>query len=460
MAARTPRDFELSPERYREQLQRATIATRDLFYHEAPGRWEIFVKASCTRQQTFAQDEADLVAQTEETGVAVRTYSAGRHGFAAVSDLESTASRRAVDDAHRAEVDIPFDPLPPEHLLGETTLAHRAELAPPGWATHFCDALRSEIHQCSSGRVLTQRTILQEGVFGWILTTSEEHTSRFETVGTSLLCEVTLRDHCAGTWREIAYLSKPASCEPKALAAQVVDRVLLSNSRTTTASGIRDVLLHREVVAHVVGELIPVLTATPGDGDSLSSLVDRDGMLMSGGVTVVDDRAIKDGPVAAPCDGEGLPARRVLLVEDGVPRHQIASFRDATLCHEAPRGGARRVSYRDYPASGSSNIIVNSPEQSSPATLLADVDRAAYLLRPIAPVTIDVDRDFFRLLAAGVWLEAGKITGWQPAIEISGSIGQLLRRIDGVGTDHRWYQTRHGFIASPSLLLRHQSVSA
>ncbi|MCP4899265.1 MAG: hypothetical protein GY906_20055 [bacterium] len=460
MTPGTHHDFELSPDRYREQLQRAAISTRDLLHHRASGRWEVFAKASCARQQIFAPDDADLVSQTEETGVAVRSFSNDRHGFAAASDLGSNASRRAADGVRSSEVAIDFDPLPPQHLLGDSPLSQRSELAPAGWAAHFCQTLRSEIHTCSGGRVIPHRIAFQEGAFGWILTTSDDHTTHHETVSTSLLVEVRLRDRDAGIWRESVHLPRPSDSDPRKIALKVVDRVMLSNANNFEMAGIKDVICHGEVVAHIIAELIPLLTATPGDFDDLSTLVDQHGLLMSCDLSLVDDRTVEDGPLSSPSDGEGLSARRVLLVEEGVPRHRIASYRDAMVCHEQPRGGALRLSYRDYPASGASNVVVSSPEAISPSELLGNIDCAAYLLRPIAPVKLDPKRDSFRLLASGIWIEGGKVAGWQPAIEVSGGIGQLLRRIDGVGTDHGWHQTRAGFIDSPSLLLRRQTIGA
>ena len=84
--------------------------------------------------------------------------------------------------------------------------------------------------------------------------------------------------------------------------------------------------------------------------------------------------------------------------------------------------------------------------------------RALYLLRPLAPVRIEPRSDSYRMLASGVWIENGRVSGWQPVVELRGGIGQLLRRIDGVGTDNRWYQTDAGFVSAPSILTRRQTV--
>ncbi|MGD8440149.1 MAG: hypothetical protein PVG53_06420, partial [Holophagae bacterium] len=79
-------------------------------------------------------------------------------------------------------------------------------------------------------------------------------------------------------------------------------------------------------------------------------------------------------------------------------------------------------------------------------------------LRPLAPVVCDFSADSYRLIASGVWLDRQRVRGWHPVVELTGGLGTLLRRIEGVGTDLCWFQTAHGFVGSPSLLVRRQPV--
>jgi PmbA protein len=450
---------ELSPDRYQEQLQQATTTTRDLLRPIANGRWEIFAKASCTRLQQFSPGDIERSTQSEETGVAVRTYAHERAAFAAVSGLGARASRQAINGARRSEIALEHDPLPPRHLLGISVQPPQRRLAPNDWATEFCTTLQSSIRAQSGDRLSPHRIVVQEGAFGWILTTSDDFTARYENSETSVLVEVVQQDHDAGIWRETFRMAHPEEADPRSSADQIVNKVMLSKAKTTSRTGLKDVILHREVTAHVVSSLVPLLLATPGQDELLPAILNEAGQLTSGYLTIVDDRTAVDGPMSAPCDGEGLPARRTLLVEDDVPRHRLASYRDARLCDEEPRGGAQRISYRDYPTTGISNLIVTSAEAISPGDLLGRIDTGLYLLRPVAPLKLDFGRGEFRLLASGIWLDNGKITGWQPVAEISGGIPQLLRRIDAVATDLAWFETPTGFIKAPSLLVRRQSIS-
>jgi PmbA protein len=189
----------------------------------------------------------------------------------------------------------------------------------------------------------------------------------------------------------------------------------------------------------------------------VSSIVQRAARRLSP-CRVVDDRSDPNAPIVGPSDGEGLPARRTLLLDEGAPRHRIASFADARRFDEVPRGGAVRFSYRDRPSTGFANLRVLTHDGMPAGELLAATDRALYLLRPLAPVVCDLERDAYSLIASGVWLDRQRVRGWHPVVELSGGLGALLRRIDAVGTDESWFQTSRGFVGAPTLLVRRQPV--
>ncbi len=442
---------------YRDRLQRAAAVARDLLVHSRAKRWELFAKASYTREVELAAGQPEQVIETQEMGVGVRISSRSTTGFAAASGLETAAARNAIDGAFACEIKAPFDPIPPPHLLGTATPPPPRALPADDWALDANQRLCAAMAAIRSG-LQVQRTVFQEGVFTWLLTTGEGFVTSFEESSSSLLVEVVMAGEGTGIWREWLHIRDPHAFEPEALAQQIGNRILLTRSPVVVDTGLKDVLLHGEVSAHLLAALVPLFLATPEAEDRLPAMLNREGELASPALTLIDHRADATAPVHGPCDGEGLPSRRLVLLEAGVPRHRLASYRDAMLCDEAPGGGALRLSYRDYPSTGIAGLQVVTEHGSTPAQMLADTDRALYLLRPLAPVVLDAANDTYRLVASGVWLESGRIRGWHPVVELRGGIGQLLRRIDTVGTDLSWYQTEQGFVRAPSMLLRRQQV--
>lgn len=444
--------------RHLERLRRATVAARDLLAPSRGSRWEIFTKASSTHQLARSEGSPPSEILTEETGVAVRTYSDGRLGFAAASGIDRPAARRAVESALAGARPFPSDPLPPERLLGLAEVPPPPPATPRGWASHATGELRDALRARSAARLAVLRLELQEGSYSWILATGEGFVGAHTGSSCSILVEVGDRDGDGGVWQEWLWLPDPERFAADEAADNVVDRALLRGPTAEPRSGIHDVLLHNEISAHLLAALAPLFIATPGRADPLASLVDRQGRLAAPVLTLVDDRCGLAGPLVAPCDGEGLPARTLTLLEEGVPRHRAACYMDAVLCDDTPRGGAVRLSYREAPASGLANLTVATDTALPPARLLAESDRLLYLVRPVGPVEVTAELDSFRLVASALAVERGRVAAWHPVVELRGSLGSFLRRIEALGTDRRWYQTASGYVGAPSMLVRRQPL--
>jgi PmbA protein len=441
-----------------DRLHAAAAAACTRLENSDVARWEVFAKASFSRQAEIAPAPPLRVTEVEETGIAVRTSHLGRAGFAAASGLESEASRRAVEGALATAAPAVVDPLPPERLLGLAESVRARPLPAKGWATHAGHELELAVASRGGGRLRLQRSVFQEGAFAWVLATAEGWVARHEDTSTSLLAEVEVSGDRAGVWRDWIHIPDPEGFDLEAAADRITDRAVLISHRVTTDAGLRDLILHPEVAAQVLAAVAPLVLALPEDADTLPLLLDREGRLASPALTLVDDRTDPLAPVTGPCDGEGMPSRRTLLLECGIPRHRLASWRDAARCSLPVRGGALRLSYRDYPATGLANLAVDTTAGVAAGTLLGSADHALYLLRPLAAVQLAPDGDTYRIVASGVWLDGHTVEGWHPVVELRGSLGRLLRRIEAVGTDLRWFQTTRGFIGTPSLLVRRQRV--
>lgn len=444
---------------FRERLSRAADLARDRLTRADAARWELYAKASTTHSVTVADGRTTESTEVEETGVGVRTWQQGRAGFGAASGLESDGARRAVESALRCAAPAAHDPLPPARLLATAAVPVRRSPPPRGWAAHAVAELRRTVAAASGGAVTLRRAVVDSGAVGWLLATAEGFVAGHEETTTAISAELALADGARGAWREWLHVPAVDAFDPEAAAHRLVDRILLTRAPVHTGGGIRDLLLHPEVAAHLLAGLAPLLLAAPGGHDPLPRLLDAEGYLAAPALTVYDSRLPEDeGPVGGPCDGEGLAARRTLLIDEGVPRHRLACYADAVACGEPPRGGAVRLSFRDPPESGLSSLAVATAGGLPPGRLLAACDSALYLLRLAAPPTCDLARDRYRLVASGLWLERGRPAGWHPVVELEGQLGTLLRRIDAVGTDRSWHQTAAGFVGTPSILVRAQPV--
>jgi PmbA protein len=447
-----------TPDAFRERLWEAATVTRDLLAHGGPDRWEFFAKASSTVTAELATGDRITRTRTEETGVAIRTFTGGRSGFAAGSGLGVDASRRALEGAASAASPTATDPLPPPHLLGTVELGGRRFDLDPEWAESTARQVAREVDRSTHGAVALSHVAVRSGSWAWVLATGDGFVVSWEDAAASVTAELELGGSHRGAWRERLPVIDPGRFDAAEAADRITSRALLTLGRTTVDSGLKDLLLHPEVAAHLVAGLVPLMVVSPAEEDLLPPLLNRDGELASRALTLVDTRTDHGAPVTAPCDGEGVPSARTLLLERGVPRHRLGSYRDAIACGEAPRGGAVRLSYRTAPRTGPTNLRVETDGGLAPAELLRAAGQALYLLRPVAPVECDLARGDYRIIASGVWLDGGVARGWHPIVELRGSLGTLLRRIDAVGTDRAWFDTPYGAVGAPSMLIRRQPV--
>jgi len=439
-----------------ERLSQATETCRDLLESGNTTRWEVFAKSSLTRETELVDGRLRRTVQVEESGVGVRVWDGTRAGFAASSGLETSSARTAVESAQAGAAPGP-DPMPPPRLLDTTAVPPGPQMPPRGWAQHVTSELGLALSSLSGGGLRLGRAIAQEGRYVWSLRTADTWSVEHQRTVASMLVEVLVGDR-PGTWREWVHIADPETFNAEAIAERIGNRALLTRHAIATDRGLHDLLLHPEVSAQLLAAISPLFLAAPDDQDPLPRLLGPNGLLSAYALTLVDDRSDPTAPVVSPCDGEGLPARRTLLLEEGAPRHRVASYADARRFDETPRGGAVRLSYRDRPSTGMANLRVLTRDGMAAGELLTASDRALYLLRPLAPVIANLRDDTYSLIASGVWIENQRVRGWHPVVELSGGLGTLLRRIDAVGTDLCWFQTPRGFVGAPSLLIRRQPV--
>jgi len=440
------------------KLEAMVSTARDLLTRTSAERWEVFAKASLTTASFHLRSGRTSI-RTGETGIAVRVSGTGGAGFGAASGVEPVAARRAVESCLANRQPPASDPIPPHRVLGTTPIPGPPPPPARGWLNHIGAETAAAVQIRSAGALRASRIAVRHGTWAWLLLSSEGFTASHRSASSFLDLEISGARNGHGTWRSWRWIAQPKTFNPERAAASLVDSALLASAAVPVRAGVHDVLLHGEVAAHLLAALAPLLIVVPGQTDPTASLVDRNGYLASAALSLVDDRPGLDAPISAPCDGEGLPARRITLIDGGVPRHRAACWRDAAEAGVAPLGGAVRRSYKDLPSSGIANLKVEVSDGLPPQSLLGLAERAYYLLRLVAPVEVDLTRGRYRLLASGLSMRNGRSAGWHPILEVAGELGTLLRRIDTVGSDRRWHQTAAGFVAAPTLLIRRQQVS-
>jgi PmbA protein len=164
-----------------------------------------------------------------------------------------------------------------------------------------------------------------------------------------------------------------------------------------------------------------------------SYLIGREGTRVASDlVSVVDDPLLKRGPGSRAFDGEGLLARKNVVVEKGILRTYLCdSYAARKLGREstgsAGRGGGAGVG-------GTTSNFILSPGSDSNESIVKGTARGLYVTEMMGFGFNAVTGDFSRG-AAGFWIENGELTFPVSEVTISLNVDQLFQRIDAVGSD-------------------------
>jgi PmbA protein len=164
-----------------------------------------------------------------------------------------------------------------------------------------------------------------------------------------------------------------------------------------------------------------------------SYLVGREGTRVASDlVTVVDDPLLKRGPGSRPYDGEGLVARKNVVVEGGVLRTYLCDSYSARKLGRESTGSAARGGGAGVGPSTSNFIL--SPGADSNDAIVKGTKRGLYVTEMMGFGFNAVTGDFSRG-ASGFWIEDGQLAFPVSEVTISLNVDQLWQRIDAVGSD-------------------------
>lgn len=149
-------------------------------------------------------------------------------------------------------------------------------------------------------------------------------------------------------------------------------------------------------------------------------------------VTVVDDPLILRAPGSRAFDGEGLLARKNVVVDRGVLKtYLLDSYCGRKLEMPSTASASRGSSGGVGPATSNFHL---TPSSTSQAELIRDTPKGLFLTETMGFGFNAVTGGFSRG-ASGFWIEGGELTYPVSEVTISLNLDDLLKRIDGVAND-------------------------
>jgi PmbA protein len=170
------------------------------------------------------------------------------------------------------------------------------------------------------------------------------------------------------------------------------------------------------------------------------------------GLTLVDDGRMPGGLGSRPFDGEGLPTRRTMVIENGKLASYLLDTYTGRKLGLASTGNASR-SLGQPPTVGPMNFYA-PPGPHSPEEIIRSVDRGLYVTEMIGFGVNLVTGDYSRG-AVGLWIEKGELAYPVEEITIAGNLKDMLRGIEMIGNDLEW----RGAVAAPTLKIGRMTVA-
>lgn len=373
-------------------------------------------------------------AEAHEVGVACRWAEAHRATFAAASGTNPAAGREAAQLALAAPPLSPA-PLPPAAALGAAVVP-----APP---TQLADDELESVGRAVAARLvrrgqgqpeLVELRVLQ-GRSTSLLARSDGFTAGGETA--AAVVEAVFLGEDGPPRRVHRALATLAGIEPAALARVLLGDALLPRGRSAPRRQLGRVLLSPAVAA-------ALLTAA-----ARRPLAERS-RRSHAPARLVDDRTGAAGLGGLPCDGEGLPARAILL--SGADAESPATWLDARRGEGTP-GGATRVSYREPPCSAPANLVLAATALLPAAELVAALGDGFAAALPVGEVAVEPRTGSFELAVTGSLVRAGHPTAGVPAARLRGSLARLLAGIEACGGEAESFSLDCA-VTTPAVLLR------
>jgi predicted Zn-dependent protease len=407
-------------------------------------RFEVFARAGESRLFEREAGRDWQLRRAREVGVACRVSDARSAGFAAASGSEARAGREAALAALAARVPGP-DPLPSRALLGVTPVPDPEPVAGADEQEAFGRSLAARLARVRPRLALVQARVLVGGAHS-VLATGDGFVAHTRASGAVVEVMVAPPD---GPWRLFHFAARAlAELEPRLLVERVSEAALLVMRGAMPERQLADVVLAPAVAA-------PLLAA-------LGQHLARPSGTLAGARTapawqLVDERAGPDGLMPQPCDGEGFPARRILLVGERRVQERLASWVEARDGQGAA-GGSVRHSYRHAPAAAPANLVF-LPERPLPQReLLARLGDGFYLVLPSGPARVDHGSGSFVVRAAAVAIRGGRPARAHPIVELRGSLRRLLGGLLAAGGDSEGFSLACA-VTTPSLLVRRLEIA-
>ena len=247
------------------------------------------------------------------------------------------------------------------------------------------------------------------------------------------------RDYWFSVSRSLAKLDSPESVGKEA-ARRTLRRLGARKVKTARVPVVLDPLVATSMLEHIFEGV---------NGDSVyrgaSFLAGKLGQkIASDHVTVIDDGTIPGGFGTSPFDGEGIPTRRTMVIENGVLNsYLLNTYAAKKLSLETTANASRGLA--GTPGIGPGNYFLK-PGLRAPESLIGDIREGLYVTEFLGMGVNLVTGDYSRG-ASGLWIVNGELTYPVEEITVAGNLKDIFMNISEIASNLEF----RGAVASPTI---------
>jgi PmbA protein len=247
------------------------------------------------------------------------------------------------------------------------------------------------------------------------------------------------RDYWFSVARTLKKLDSPEKVG-RIAAERTLRRLGARKAKTAKVPVVFDPMVSTSILEHIFEGI---------NGDSVyrgaSFLAGKLGQKIAGdNVTIIDDGTIPGGFGTSPFDGEGIPTRRTVVIENGVLNSYLLNTYTAKKLGLQTTGNASR-GLAGTPGIGPGNYFLQ-PGPRAPKDLIAGIKEGLYVTEFLGQGVNLVTGDYSRG-ASGLWVSNGELTYPVEEITVAGNLKDLFFNISEIASDLEF----RGSVAAPTI---------
>jgi len=247
------------------------------------------------------------------------------------------------------------------------------------------------------------------------------------------------RDYWYSVARSLSRLESPEHVG-KVAAERTIRRLGARKIKTAHVPVVFDPLVATSIIDHIFEGV---------NGDSVyrgaSFLAGKLGQKIAADrVNLIDDGTMVGGFGTSPFDGEGIPTRRTVVIENGVLKsYLLNTYTAKKLGMQTTANAARGLA--GTPGIGPGNYYLQ-PGTKTPKEIIAEIKEGLYVTEFLGHGANLVTGDYSRG-ASGLWISNGELTYPVEEITVAGNLKEMFLNISDIGSDLEF----RGAIACPTI---------